>query len=159
MKYPPKILKNPEVLMLQYQGTFDQRKDGWHSSESEQRVQRIGNWRASKGKTKATKMRGSFLLVEVGPRCQEQVEQGLLVTDGGSALPKQCTTQCTVGWPIEISGRVFSGIGAMQCQACVVFLGRQWETCQSLSERHQHHARMLDLCASHISTKSILHAC
>ena len=33
-KYPPKILKNPEVLMLQYQGTFDQRKDGWHSSES-----------------------------------------------------------------------------------------------------------------------------
>ena len=34
MKYPPKILKNPEVLMLQYQGTFDQRKDGWHSSVS-----------------------------------------------------------------------------------------------------------------------------
>ena len=35
MKYPPKILKNPEVLMLQYQGTFDQRQDGWHSSEYE----------------------------------------------------------------------------------------------------------------------------
>ena len=29
------ILKNPEVLMLQYQGTFDQRQDGWHSSEYE----------------------------------------------------------------------------------------------------------------------------
>ena len=35
IQYPPKILKNPEVLMLQYQGTFDQRQDGWHSSEYE----------------------------------------------------------------------------------------------------------------------------
>ena len=33
MKYPPKILNNPEVSMLQYQDTFDRRKDGWHSSE------------------------------------------------------------------------------------------------------------------------------
>ena len=47
MKYPAKILKNPEVLMLQYQERFDQRKDGIpQNGEKRVRTERMDekNW-------------------------------------------------------------------------------------------------------------------
>ena len=107
MKYPPKILKNPEVLMLQYQGTFDQRQDGWHSSEYRKyrRVQQMLKGQMSAG----------FLLVQVGaslsrigragPSCHRWLGSRCLLC--GCYTGKQCTMRYTLGWQIDICVRVF----------------------------------------------------
>ena len=160
IKYqPPKILKNPEVLMLQYQGKFDQRKDGWHSSEL--RIETRESTKTGKTKSKrlaATAFSSLSRSLIVTKRWSRAFLSPMVLLCSTQSFHSNTTPSMQHSW---MANRYIWYLGEF-CYWSHVVLGLRsvpWQTERdvSITQRWTPASTMLDPRTSHISTKSLLY--